>query len=856
MIPLKLSIENFMCYQSNVPTLDFDLLHVSCISGENGHGKTAILDAITWVLWGKSRTRTQEELVNQKSDHMSVSLDFSIDSDKYRVARKFSKTSSQGKTELNFFLLNESEATSIMGNTIKDTQEKIIDVIHMNYETFINTSYLKQGNSDNFSKSTPSDRKKILSEVLNLEFYENISNQAKETSRQLNENLNKNNALLSLRKEDLLNPKEISKSLKNKRQQLTEIEDEIANLKQNMLDLQNQKTKLSVIEQKQITNLSLIQTNEKDIESLNDQVENWNKESIKFQKILQQTEKIQSNVIILNDYQKQVAELSETFSILRDLEKQQSEQKHSIDLEKQKKQIDLKTLQETYRTLKTYQEITIPKIESDLKNAEIKLKDLNKSIILLDKNLDLIPEINSKIALMEINNASLKNIMTDTRQKFDLLQTSNNHCPLCSQSLNEQTHMHIEMELKNLGQNSQEAFLNNQKEIDQYKDQISKIESENSPQKTVALNEKPMIESEITLLKSKLEEEKKKIINIHETAKIIEDLKLEISGDNFAKHHRAKLIEIDSQIQSLNYDPKIHTQLEQEISRLIPYLDLNSKLLESENNLKSLNSNITISQKKILEKKSQNSELYNQNSKIKKEITNFTNVDNLLISTSTKIDESSQSKQNLISEIIILERDLTKNQSIQNEVLQLETSLKSIQNELEIYQELSAAFGRNGIQALLIEQAVPEIQNNANELIEKLSENKMQILLNLTGGRLDRQTGIPSEELEIKISDEMGIRNYETYSGGESFRIDFAIRIALSKLLASRSGAPLPILFIDEGFGSQDFRGQQTMIEAIQSIRNDFKKIIVITHVDSMKESFEEKIEVFKSPEGSTFQII
>ena len=207
-------------------------------------------------------------------------------------------------------------------------------------------------------------------------------------------------------------------------------------------------------------------------------------------------------------------------------------------------------------------------------------------------------------------------------------------------------------------------------------------------------------------------------------------------------------------------------------------------------------------------------------------------------------------------EITVLERDLEKNQTIQNEIFQLENSVTSIQNELEIYQELSAAFGRNGIQALLIEQAVPEIQNNANELIEKLSENKMQILLNLTGGRLDRQTGIPSEELEIKISDEMGIRNYETFSGGESFRIDFAIRIALSKLLASRSGAPLPILFIDEGFGSQDFKGQQTMIEAIQSIRNDFKKIIVITHIDSMKESFEEKIEVFKSPEGSSFQII
>ena len=96
-------------------------------------------------------------------------------------------------------------------------------------------------------------------------------------------------------------------------------------------------------------------------------------------------------------------------------------------------------------------------------------------------------------------------------------------------------------------------------------------------------------------------------------------------------------------------------------------------------------------------------------------------------------------------EITVLERDLEKNQTIQNEIFQLENSVTSIQNELEIYQELSAAFGRNGIQALLIEQAVPEIQNNANELIEKLSENKMQILLYLTGGRLDRQTGIPSE---------------------------------------------------------------------------------------------------------------
>ncbi|MBM3943908.1 MAG: SMC family ATPase, partial [SAR202 cluster bacterium] len=98
-------------------------------------------------------------------------------------------------------------------------------------------------------------------------------------------------------------------------------------------------------------------------------------------------------------------------------------------------------------------------------------------------------------------------------------------------------------------------------------------------------------------------------------------------------------------------------------------------------------------------------------------------------------------------------------------------------------------------------------------------------------------------------------RSYETFSGGEAFRINFALRIALSKLLARRSGAPLPILFVDEGFGSQDAAGQERLKESIQSIQNDFKKILVITHVEEMKDAFPVRIEVRKGPSGSTFTV-
>ena len=113
----------------------------------------------------------------------------------------------------------------------------------------------------------------------------------------------------------------------------------------------------------------------------------------------------------------------------------------------------------------------------------------------------------------------------------------------------------------------------------------------------------------------------------------------------------------------------------------------------------------------------------------------------------------------------------------------------------------------------------------------------MSLRLELGEGRRVRGMGAPSEELRINIADEMGTRAYETFSGGEAFRINFALRIALSRLLARRSGAPLPVLFIDEGFGSQDAAGQQRLVEAIQSIRSDFDKIIVITHIDAIKGS-------------------
>ena len=204
----------------------------------------------------------------------------------------------------------------------------------------------------------------------------------------------------------------------------------------------------------------------------------------------------------------------------------------------------------------------------------------------------------------------------------------------------------------------------------------------------------------------------------------------------------------------------------------------------------------------------------------------------------------------------VLTDQLARLASLQKELQGLERRRRELVDEKGISDELVVAFGKNGIQALIIEMAIPQLQNEANELLGRLTDNRMFLKLQLQEGRKVRGMGVPSEELEIKISDEVGTRSYETFSGGEAFRINFALRIAMSKLLARRSGAPLPILFIDEGFGTQDSTGQERLKEAIQSIQSDFQKIIVITHIDEVKEAFPTRIEVTKTSSGSTFVVV
>jgi len=186
------------------------------------------------------------------------------------------------------------------------------------------------------------------------------------------------------------------------------------------------------------------------------------------------------------------------------------------------------------------------------------------------------------------------------------------------------------------------------------------------------------------------------------------------------------------------------------------------------------------------------------------------------------------------------------------ELEQARSEERALQERYGLFAELAEAFGKKGVQAMLIETAIPQIEDEANRLLGRMTDNQMHVSFEM---QRDTKKGDTVETLEIRIADTLGTRVYDAFSGGEAMRANFAIRIALSRLLARRAGARLETLVIDEGFGVLDATGRERMVEAITSVQDDFKRIIVITHIDEIKDRFPAQIEVTRTPLGSRWEI-
>ena len=858
MIPIRLKIKNFMCYGVTPQTLEFSGIHVACLCGSNGHGKTALLDAITWALWGNTRTRTQEELVHQGQLDMSVELDFLAREQKYKVIRRYTRSSGarQGITILELQISSYDENyQAITQNTLRETENKIKELLNLDYDTFINTAFLRQGDADRFTTSRPGERKATLAEVLGLSEYEKLELKAKSNYRSLTSKLK------DFESKKLFLDEEIIEKLKYENE-LKDIDLEVSSLEPKLKKSQQTFDSLNSISSKfnqQETELSeaelQLSKNNLETQNLIDQLEKHKKTYEEISNLLQTKNEITEGYIKLNCYKSKLKDFDKSFEIKIELDRKIANINSELNIKKTKilTTIDQMNSQiENNLIPKINQKIQIEKKIEHLLKEQLEWEEINSKIKSLNDNYE---KINSKISDLKAINQILLSQMEEDRKKFDMLKISGGNCPLCQQKLNNNGHDVLLKNYTHQGLTNKQNYQKNLETQNNFEEQNKSLKKEIDTSSTKLLKDQQSVNTSIIKLKSELADSLKAEKEINTTKREIEVLDNLINSNNYAESQIKKLEEFNIQLNNLNYSTELHSRIKSQISELALYEEKHIKLKNAETLFPKEESLIESTKNILKNRKSEKEFLSNKIINLKSELEKKDDTNLELARTNKELSTLKSNLQSLYVRKGILLENIERCIKYEKDLKELNKEVSLVSKDADIYNELSLAFGKNGLQALIIETSIPQLEQDSNQLLSRLSENKMAIKFQLVAGRKDSRTGMVSEELDIKVSDEVGTRNYETFSGGEAFRINFAIRIALSKLLARRSGAPLPILFIDEGFGSQDLEGQEKLIQSIQSIQNDFEKIIVITHIEQIKDSFPVRIEVNKSGEGSVFEI-
>jgi len=706
MIPLYLKLTNFMPYRT--AELNFSGIHIGCLTGDNGAGKSSILDAITWALWGRSRSKRDDELVHQGQTDMQVEFTFALGGNAYRVirARKAGKKSGAGMLDLQVASLPSPEFGRGVGGegfrTIAEpqmpaTQQKIIDLLRLDYDTFINSAFLLQGRADEFTVKTATERKRVLADILGLDIWDEYEARAKARITSIENELR----LIDLR--------------------LNEIDAEAARRPQ--FEAEVAAAQKAVIE-------------------LGDRLR---EAEAKYQQAQQAQRSLGMLDAQLTDLVKRIAQAErELASVERDLT---SARQNADDTALARELGDTQTRIEALA-------------QREAKRDELRQRknDLNEEAASLrGQNERLVPEVEpfkARSALLESSTEPL--------------------CPTCGQPLTPEHRQQVVAELNAEVEARRKMFRDNKARLEAIKPEVTTVDGELAAS-----------ESELRLLPT--------------------------------LHRRAA--ELQAAIEAARVAAKSLEGLEQRRSEWQSALDGDRKKQE---------------------------EIAAQIGAARAGLGDFAALQAEY--ERTRSDEARARQQ-----LGAAEQKLAACEAM---LKQRDTKLAERQQWAEekgIYEELRLAFGKKGVPAMIIEAAIPEIEDEANALLTKITSGRMHV-------RFDTQRetvkGDTVETLEIKIADELGTRPYENYSGGEQFRVNFAIRIALSKLLARRAGAQLQTLVIDEGFGALDSTGRDKLVEAINAVQDDFQRILVITHLDELKDAFPVRIEVTKTANGSQIEVV
>ena len=853
MLPTRLELHNFLAYRQPDPIV-FDGIHLACLTGPNGAGKSSLLDAITWALWGKARARSDDDLIHQGQSDMFVQLDFLQGDTLYRVVRRRQKgkTARTGRSLLDLFIFDReaNQFRPLTAPSIRETDKVISDLLRLDYETFVHSAFLQQGRADAFTTKTPAQRKDILGEILGLNQWKTYEERAKETLRQIDHDL----GVIDYRLQEIAQQEAEEPALVRNLELATAALGEAAALREEAEARYNEvagaQEQMNAAQARLAQAQHRIKQRQADLDDIEAELERHENQIQHLQGVVENRESIQEGYAQLQaarEADQQLGEKLQAMSAIKD-------RLNEVTARIQTARAELEAQASVHRDRITTAQRTaadLDAIQADLADVQAEVEHLESEEARRDSLREEINALNEEKAELRALNQTLYGEMQAIKARIQDVQAAEATCPTCGQPLDEARKAALLEELVAEGTERGDRHRGNQARLTEITETIAAHRADIEAIE-VELRKLQALRDRAAALNVSLDSARNAADTIRsEQAGLaaVDDL---LESGAYAQELQAQRDAIQAEIDTLGYDSDTHSAVRETLST---YEDFDRRQRDLETALQQLPEVQTALANAAARRDRWLKVLAEEQAEVTAASAEIEGLQELVEEARRRDEEVRQrrtAEKRAEESVIRAQQALAALENARKRKAELETRQLELSAEKSIYEDLRAAFGKNGVPAMIIEAAIPELEESANHLLARMTEGRMHVRLDT---QREKRTGGVAETLDILISDELGTRSYETYSGGEAFRVDFAIRVALSQMLARRAGAQLRTLFMDEGFGTQDETGRQRLVEAITAVQDHFDLLLVITHVEELRDAFPVQINVTKTPDGSRVSV-
>lgn len=849
MLPTRLEMRNFLAYRQP-DAIEFHGIHLACLSGPNGAGKSSLLDAITWALWGKARTRSDDDLIHQGQSEMMVQLDFIQGESLYRVVRKRQKGKSakQGRSTLDLFVWDAefNQHQLISAPSIRETDARICDLLRLTYDTFVDSAFLQQGKADSFTIKPPGERKAILSKILGLEQWTGYEERAKDTLRQIEHEV----GVIDMRLDEIAAQEAEEPALRRDldvaQAAVAEAAAQREQAEAHYAEVAGAQEQMNAAHARLVQATHRIKQRRLDLADIEAEQQRTMEQLGHLRALIEDRESIEQGYAQLQAARHADQALGEKLQAMSAIKDRLNEANARIQAARSELEAQVKVHRDRIGSaeriageIETYQ--------ADLSDVQGEVAQLEADEARRDDLRETINTLNEEMAELKAFNHTLYDEMQAIKARIGAVQGAQAVCPTCGQPLSEGQKTSLLLDLQVDGTQRGDTHRANQTRLIEIADTIKAYRAEIEGI-DVELRRLQPLRDRAAMLGQNVEAARNAGDTIQSESAALQAVETMLDAGDYARELQAQRDTIQAEIDALGYDSNAHNAARETLST---YHDYERRQRDLEAALKQVPDLQAVLDNAAVRRERWQAALAEEEKEAGDAQTEMDALAELVEEARRREDEVRRlrtAEKRANEGLIRAQQALAALDAARRRKEELVQRQHDLLERKSIYEDLRSAFGKNGVPAMIIEAAIPELEESANHLLMRMSGGRMNVRLDT---QREKKTGGTAETLDILIGDELGTRSYELYSGGEAFRVNFALRVALSQMLARRAGAQLRTLFLDEGFGTQDENGRQRLVEAITAVQDHFDLLLVITHIDDLRDAFPVQITVTKTPDGS-----